>query len=189
MNKDLSDNDLLTRFCTGDRQALKEIYLFHYNAIFSFACRIVRNVDEANDITSDTFIKLWKQHAGFKNLPNIRAFLYLTCRNACFDHLRSRQRHQASHKEIRYLSREGELWNDRERIEMEVLQEIGLLVETLPPKCKEVFKLIFFKRKKTREVAEQLGISLATVQEHKSIAIKKLRNALLHKDLLSFGNC
>jgi predicted DNA binding protein len=49
--------------------------------------------------------------------------------------------------------------------------------------------LIFFKRKKTREVAEQMGISLATVQEHKSIAIRKLRNALLHKDLLSFGNC
>jgi RNA polymerase sigma-70 factor (ECF subfamily) len=188
MNKGQADNDLISRFRTGDREALKEIYLSHYDAIFLFANRIVRNVEEANDITSDTFIKLWKQHAGFKNLPNIKAFLYLTCRNACFDHLRSRQRHNASHREIRYLSREGELWSDRELIEMEVLREIRLQVERLPPKCREVFKLIFFKRKKTREVAEQLGVSLATVQEHKSIAIKKLRNALLRKELLSLGN-
>jgi RNA polymerase sigma-70 factor (ECF subfamily) len=184
MNQGLSAQDLISRFQTGDRQALKEIYLSYYDVIFAFANRIIRNADEANDITSDTFIKLWKQHAVFKNLLNVRAFLYLACRNACFDHLRSRQRHQASHKELRYLSKEGELSNDREIIEREVLREIGLQVETLPPKCRQVFELIFIKRKKTREVAEQLGLSLATVQGHKSNAIKKLRNALLQKDLL-----
>lgn len=185
MDKGQADNELIYRFRAGDRQALKEIYASYYDAIFLFANRIVRNADEANDITSDTFIKLWRQHAGFKNLPNIRAFLYLTCRNACFDLLRTRQSHQASHKEILYLSRETEMESDREIVEMEVLREIGLQVEALPPKCKEVFELIFFKQRKTREVAAQLGVSLATVQEHKSIAIKKLRIALLRKDLLS----
>lgn len=184
MNKSLSDHDLISRFQTGDRQALKEIYLSYYEAIFSFANCIVRNMEEANDITSDTFIKLWKQKAGFKNLLNIRSFLYLACRNACFDHLRSSRRHNASHKEIRYLSKEGEWPDDREAIERELLWEIGLQVEMLPPRCREVFELIFFKSKKTREVAEQLGLSRATVQEHKSIAIKKIRNALLQKDLL-----
>jgi len=187
MNRGQSENELISRFREGDRQALKEIYLSHYTAIFSFANRIVRNKEEANDITSDTFIKLWKQHADFKNFPNIKAFLYLTCRNACFDHLRSLRRHQSSHEELRYLSVEGESHSDREFIEMEVLVEIGLLVKTLPPRCQEVFELIFFKKKKTWEVAKELGVSLATVQGHKSIAIKKLRNALLKRDLLGFN--
>jgi RNA polymerase sigma-70 factor (ECF subfamily) len=91
-----------------------------------------------------------------------------------------------SHQEIRYLSKEGELWSDREVFETAVLKEIRLQAKRLPPRCREVFELIFFKGKKTREVAMQLGVTLATVQTHKTIAIKKLRDALIRKDLLSF---
>jgi RNA polymerase sigma-70 factor (ECF subfamily) len=188
MNKDQLDNDLFSRFRKGDRQANQEIYLFYYNAIYSFANGIVRNVEEADDITSETFFKLWKQYEDFKNLTNIRAFLYLTCRNACFDYLRSLQSHKMSHQEIRYLSKEGELWSDRETFETEVLREVRLQAKRLPPRCREVFALIFFRGKKTREVAKQLGVTLATVQTHKAIAIKKLRNALIRKDLLCFGD-
>ena len=183
MNTGQSDNGLVDRLKAGDRQALKEIYLSHYNALFFFAYRLVRNAVEANDVTSDCFVKLWRQHARFKNSANVKAFLYLTCRNACFDILRSRQSHHASHKEIRYLSREEELISDRERVQTELLKEIHLQVERLPPKCREVFKLIFFNKKKAREVAEQLGVSLSTVQGHKSSTLKKLRSALSQKDL------
>jgi len=186
MNTGQSGNDLAFRLRAGDRQALKEIYLSHYNALFFFAYRLVRNVAEANDITSDCFIKLWRQHDGFENYANIRAYLYLTCRNACFDILRSRQRHNASHREIRYLSQVEELSDDREQDQVELLEEIGRQVERLPPRCREVFKMMFFNRKKAREVAEQLGISLSTVHWHKASALNKLRIALLQKDILDY---
>jgi RNA polymerase sigma-70 factor (ECF subfamily) len=182
MNTALSGTDLAFRLRAGDRQALKEIYLSHYNALFFFAYRLVRDVAEANDVTSDCFIKLWRQHDRFENYANIRAYLYLTCRNACFDILRSRQRHNASHREIRYLTREEELSGDCEQDQAELLREIGRQVERLPPRCREVFKMMFFKKKKAREVAEQLGISLSTVHWHKASALNKLRIALLQKD-------
>jgi RNA polymerase sigma-70 factor (family 1) len=185
MKKDQLDNDLFSRFRKGDRRANQELYLVYHDAIFVFASRIVRNTEEADDITSDTFNKLWDQRKDFKNLSNIRAFLYLTCRNACFDYLRSLQSHKTSHKEILYLSKEGEMPGDPGVDETEVWKEIYQQVEKLPPRCGQVFRLIFFDGKKTREVAVQLGVTLATVQTHKSIAIKKLRDALLRKDLLS----
>ncbi len=185
MKKDLLDSDLFSRFRKGDRRANQEIYLLYYDAIFVFASRIVTNTEEADDITSDTFHKLWNQRKEFKNLSNIRAFLYLTCRNACFDYLRSLQSHKTSHKEILYLSKEEEFPFGQGVDETEVWKEIDRQVEKLPPRCREVFGLIFFDGKKTREVAMQLGVTLATVQTHKSIAIKKLRNALMRKDLLS----
>ena len=182
MNAGQSDNGLIDRLRAGDRQALKEIYLYHYNALFFFAYRLVQNAADANDVTSECFIKLWRGHARFKNADNIKGFLYLTCRNACFDILRSRQSHNASHREIRYLSREEDLVIDGERAQVELLNEIGRQVERLPPRCREVFKLIFFNRKKAREVAELLGVSLSTVQRHRASAINKLRSALLQKD-------
>ncbi|MBN9382787.1 MAG: sigma-70 family RNA polymerase sigma factor [Chitinophagaceae bacterium] len=183
MNTGQLDNGLIVRLRAGDRQALKEIYLYHYNKLFFFAYRLVRDAADANDITSECFVKLWREHARFKNVANVRGFLYLTCRNACFDILRSRQSHMASHKEIRYLSREGELAGDGERAQVELLKEIGRQVERLPPRCREVFKLIFFNRKKAREVAELLGLSLSTVHRHRASALNKLRNVLLQKDL------
>lgn len=82
MNAGQSDNGLIDRLRTGDRQALKEIYLYHYSALFFFAYRLVQNAADANDVTSECFIKLWRRHARFKNADNIKGFLYLTCRNA-----------------------------------------------------------------------------------------------------------
>lgn len=183
MNTGPLDNGLIDELRTGDRQALKQIYLYHYNKLFFFAYRLVRNAADANDVTSESFIKLWREHARFKNAANVRGFLYLTCRNACFDILRARQSHMESHKEIRYLTREGELVSDGERAQVELLKEIVRQVERLPPRCREVFKLIFFNRKKAREVAELLGLSISTVQRHRASALNKLRNALLQKDL------
>lgn len=183
MNSSRNDNDLIARFRAGDRQAFKELYLYYYNRIFFFANRLVKNADEADDITSDTFFKLWRQRASFASLSNVRAFLYMTCRNACYDYLRSRQSHHVSHEEIRYLSRQADGASEREMIEPMILREIQLLVKTLPPRCQEVFRLLFFQKKKAREVAVQLGISLSTVHAHKSSAIRKLREALSRKDL------
>ncbi len=190
MTNNQPDNEIISRIRTGDRKAYEELYRRYYPLIFDFARNIVKNDIEGQDITTETFIKIWLQKDKLKEGGDIKAFLYTITRNACFDHLRSKQRRNASHGEILYLSNEMEILNDfasidLNLIEKKVIQDINSRIEKLPPKCRQVFKLIFFQGKKILEVAKQLGISPRTVQNHKTSAIRQLRNAFLRNDLSS----
>ena len=177
----LASNETLSGLRAGDRQAFEEYFMFYYSRIFFFANTLVRDTGVADEITSETFVKLWTKRAEFETFSKVKSFLYFACRNACFDYLRSVRSHQVAYREIPYLSAEPESWRERKMAESLALQEIPSLVDTLPPRCQEVFRLLFFSNKKAPEVAILLGIGLSTVHTHKSAAIRKLRNALCSK--------
>jgi len=168
----------------GDTEAVKYIYNIHYQPLCYFAERLTGNKSEAEDIAIESILKLLETKERFDSLSNIKAFLYISVRNACFNFLRAMQRHNSSHREIFYLTPEGEEDAKNEMVLARVLQEIYEQIETLPPQCREIFKLIFLERKTTAEIAKLLGISSQTVLNQKSIAIRMLRSTLLKKELL-----
>jgi RNA polymerase sigma-70 factor (ECF subfamily) len=138
---------------------------------------------EAQDIVSEGFVKLWRLHANFKSLDNIRAFLFLTARNASVDHLRLTQRRRSCHQEILHLmGQDDAIENDM--IDAAVFDEVSRQIEALPEKCREVFRLLFYHRMSTAETAKELNISARKVQNQKERAIRLLRSALLKKFLL-----
>jgi len=179
------DSEFIVRFRNGNIDAFNDVYRMYYNAIYLFANALIHSEMEAQDIVTESFVKLWRLHPNLESLANIKAFLYLTTRNACFDHLRHLKRHNASYKEVLYLSKESPNDVEFEIIKADYYNEIALQIENLPKQCAEVFKLIFFKGKKTFEIAEHLGISNKTVLAHKRNAIINLRSALLRKSLLT----
>jgi len=183
------DNDDISGFIAGDRKAYEKVYKHHYLPIYNFANGIVKNDQEAKDIAMEAFIKLWGQRDKFKDRENVKAFLWVITRNACFDYLRSIRRRNASHGEILYLSKEEERMAsfksfDFELIEREVIEVLSQ-IEALTPRCKDVVKLIFFHGMQVWEIAQQLNISPGTVRYHKTNAIKQLKNVLLKNNLLS----
>ena len=82
------DNKLYLSFHRGEEAAFKTIFKMFYPEIRYFTFRLTANMPEAEDITSTTFEKLFRMHKVFDNPNNIRAFLYKTARNHCFDYLR-----------------------------------------------------------------------------------------------------
>src|SRR5688500_12429959 len=83
-------DDLAVAFNKGSKEAFSRIYKLLQRRIFSFAKCFV-NKEDAADITADTFLKLWKLHDRFINYPDIRAFLYITARNASIDVIRHKK--------------------------------------------------------------------------------------------------
>jgi RNA polymerase sigma-70 factor (family 1) len=176
--------DFIDQFQKGEESAFNLVFNQFYNAIYFFTCRIVSTQQEARDITSDTFMKVWMLRENFKNLANIKAFLYLTARNASIDYLRQRKKQQLSQKEILYLSHEDAPGTDLDMIRAEFYNELNLQIEQLPRQCGIVFRMIFFFGKKTHEIAAELNISSKTVLAHKRNAVMQLRSELLKKDLI-----
>ena len=172
----------IDRFVEGDRHDFKHVYELYYSMVYAFVFSLVKTEAEAQDIVSDSFVKLWKLRTNFKNLNNIKGFLLITARNASFDYLRHLQRLRAAHKEILHLSGEEEAKN--EMIDAIVFSELNRQIEGLPARCKEIFELLFFHKLTSSQVAQELKISRQTVLNQKANAVRLLRSALLKKALI-----
>jgi RNA polymerase sigma-70 factor (ECF subfamily) len=167
----------------GDEQSFAYFFDLHYKSLCYFAFTITQDQQQGEDIVSECFLKLWNSRLDFYTPQKIKAFLYISCKNACLNYLRNNKRKNS--KQQLYLqqlehSEDSILY---QIVETEVLAILSQEIEELPTKCREVFKLLYFQHKKTDEIAELLGISAKTVRGHKARAIELLKAQLLKKGL------
>lgn len=176
MSERSTHNFSIELFRTGDRHQFKCAYELYYESIFAFVYNLVRSEQEAQDITIETFVKLWQLRANFEKLVNIKAFLYVTSRNACLDHFRKLQRQRSIQKEVNYLL---DPQVGQEIIKAEVITELYQRIERLPSTCRTIVKMMLVEDLDTFQIAEKLGISSQTVRNQKAIAVRKLKVMLL----------
>jgi RNA polymerase sigma-70 factor (ECF subfamily) len=174
----------IEKFRAGDKEEFEYIWTSFYDTIYIFAYGIIGDEPVAQDITTETFIKLWKLRENFEKFENIRAFLFITARNACFDFLRLKKRQKEKEKEIRLLL-EAEEQPGNAEIEAEVLAGLNRQISLLPTQCNRVFTLLYFHNQTIAQVSVALKISKTNVRGQKAIAIKRLRSWLIKKATLS----
>lgn len=181
MKKKYQDkDDWLIDFKKGNSRAFQTIFENYNKLLYTSAVQIVKEKEQAEDIVADTFTKLWARRDAFETEEHVKAFLFITTRNASLNHVRHIQRKTASQNELSYLQKDKD---DQDvingMIEGELLKRIYPLIETLPSKCKTIFKLIYFEDASTDEVAEKLRISPRNVLNQKARAIQLLKKKLL----------
>ncbi|SDK65653.1 RNA polymerase sigma-70 factor, ECF subfamily [Pedobacter sp. ok626] len=178
------EQDWIDAFKRGDDQALSYFFNLHHKSLRYFASRLIQDEEEAEDIVSACFVKLWNgDHSQVTSLQNIKAFLYISCRNACLDYLKKIKTKTAAQELYYKQSEQSEESVLSKIIESEVVEMLAGEIELLPDKCREVFKLIYFEHKKPDEIAAELGISPKTVSAHKTKAIELLKASILKKGL------
>ena len=117
--------DIINAFREGDSQAFDAFFRLHYRPLCYFAAQLMGDPSEAEDIVKDSFVKLWHKHTGFDSPHAIKAFLYVTTRNACINFLRRLKVKNTFSREFAYLeeSRRDELVLNQ-LIRAEFMQEI-----------------------------------------------------------------
>ena len=181
------ERDVIAAFQKGDKWAMEYIYGLHSKTLCYFASDITRNPQQAEEIVSDTFVKLFRLRENFDTLTNIRAFLYITARNACFNAIRQTKRLTKAQQDLLYLMQNETDHQQFDDITANVLEQVYAEIEKLPKQCREVFKHIYVDKMSTLEIARLMGLSRNTVQNHKIRAVKLLRTAFLRKKLLSIA--
>jgi len=180
----IDDNDLFNAFKKGEPKASEKIFSDHFRELCFFAERLSGSKETAEDLVADSFVKMLQRKESFENLQNIKAFLFVTTRNACINSFKAGQRHANAHRQMHYLLKsdagKAGLFED-EIIRAEVINAIYTEVENLPDRAKTVFKLIFTEGLSNEEIARQLGIEIQTVRSQKARALQLLRTTLLKK--------
>ena len=169
------------------------LYSQYYRPLCYFAEGLVGSAQTAEDLATDTFIKLLKKPVHFESGPNLKSYLYTVTKNACLDHLRKIKRRDNIHADIlnRADSSNPDASNftnaEHQMIRAEVLQTIYLAIEKLPVKYRQIVELSLLYGKKNEEIAADLNMAPQTIRNRKSEGYKILRVALRNQELLTLA--
>jgi RNA polymerase sigma-70 factor (family 1) len=181
------ETEILNRYVAGDQEAFHYIYNKFQASVYYQLRSILDNREDVEDITADSFIKLWKLRPGFPNMNSLGAWLKTTSRNAAYDLLRHRKMAADKLERLREQAIKADESYTNDDLFAEALAEIYRQVEMLPPKSREVFRLRYLHGYSNQEIAELTGINNQSVRDHLSRALKILRAEILKKgNLFSF---
>lgn len=169
------DQAMVEELRNGNSQAMISFFNLYYAPLCYFAERMIHDRQAAEDIVEDTFMKLWKKHTDFASIQNIKAFLYITTRNACLNLLKQYQRDAVSRKELAYLNGDSDDFVLNSIIRTEVMAEIYRQIEKLPTQSRKVLKMSVFENMRNHEIAAALDVSIHTVKNQKVRAMQLLR--------------
>lgn len=175
-----NEPEIIERACRGDQQAFKQLVESYQGFVFSIAFRFTRDLPDAEDLTQDCFVRLWKNLKRYDANYKLKSWLGKMITNIGLDYLKSAGRKNKmktvrieSSVEVGYNTQEKEL-HSRE------LQNIILqLADSLTPKQKAAFILRDLERMDVQEVCELLQESAENLKSNLYHARKYIRENLL----------
>jgi RNA polymerase sigma-70 factor (ECF subfamily) len=173
-----SEEDIVRRLKNGDERALKFIFDEYYRPLTVFAMRYVSDTAEAKEIVQDFFVRLWSRHVGIEVRLSLKMYLYQSVRNACLNYLASNKVAQRRLKGYKV----DQITSDNALEHMMAAEQEEMLmraIDKLPEKCREIFLLSRIQRLSNQAIANQLNISIKTVEAQISIALKRLLEWLI----------
>jgi RNA polymerase sigma-70 factor (ECF subfamily) len=151
-----------------------------------FAKEYVIATEDAENIVQDVFLFLWENKGILPTIQNLNAYLFTLIKNRCIDFLRGKMSENNRNEKMQNLF-EAELklkldslnFFDTHHLTDEKIEEIITeAIDALPKKCREIFILSRFEGMKYKEIAQKLDISVNTVENQMSIALRKLKVSL-----------
>jgi RNA polymerase sigma-70 factor (ECF subfamily) len=185
MNEQAGD-EIVSEFNKGDQRSFSSIFNTYYSSLCYFAEKMILDKQEAEDIVEESFVKLWRLHANFETMQNVKAFLYITTKNACINFIKQSERNNKQQSELLYTLAQKEDHVLTQITKAEVLREVHAAIENLPPQCRKIVRLSFVEGLKNQEIADKLNLSLSTVKNQKMRAIALLKMKLLSTNLFVF---
>ena len=176
--KTLSDEQLVINYLKGDEKSLEVLIKRYLKPIYNFAFQFVGNSPEAEDITQEVFVKMWRNLKKFNRQKKFKTWIFAIAKNTGLDFLRKKKKLSTlSLEEYFYLSDLSS--SPKEIFEKENLKEkIQEAIEKLSLKTKEILNLYYIEGFNLREIGEILEESINTVKSKHRRAIAKLKNIL-----------
>lgn len=188
MNKKFTEAQIIDGLKNNDSQTFRYLFDEFYKPLLYFTEKIISEHQEAQDIVIQVFHSFWKMRNNFESVVNIKAFLYISCRNRCFNYLKYRQRESTN--KVEYSKSLSKLENQEETehliIMADLLFKIYREAEKLPEKCRKVFFLTYFEGMKANEIAALLNVSVSNVTSQRARAIQLLKLSLTSNELQAF---
>lgn len=183
------EQEIYKSIIKGNKTVFEMLFQTYYRRMCAYAVSFVSQNDLAEDIVSDTFIRLWEKRETLDITASVSSYLFQSVKNSCINYLNREKsrKNTISENEINLLNLKitypiSDKYPLSDLIGRELEEKIKAEVEKLPEQCREIFCLSRFENLSHKEVAEKLQISENTVKVQIYRALIKLRIGL--KDYL-----
>ncbi len=167
---------LIERLKAGEEAAFQSLFRDYYPLLCVYAKRLTGDADGAREVVQDLFVRLYENRAALPTLGSLKSYLYAAVRNACLNQLKRDQTRSLHHQQLLYQAPAAVETQALEQLELE--EKIWRAVRNLPGQCRKIFEMNRFEDKKNRQIADELGISVRTVETQISKALRLLRQEL-----------
>ena len=168
------------------KEDFEKLYKLYYPKMFAFAKNYVPANEDAENIVHDVFLTLWERKEEIEISFTLTTYLFTLFKNRCLNFLRHKlieeEYNSQMKEELGFKLYALEAFDYSYQSEEELQEIIRRALDTLPERCREIFIKSRIEGLKYKEISDELGISVNTVENQMVTALKKLRVAL--KDYL-----
>lgn len=163
-------------FASGHESGYNHFFKELYKQLLFYAMGFLHDKPNAEDIVSESFVKAWMNRKAYTHEMQLKSWLYTTVRNACLNKMKK------------------DVWNERKIsalksviiepphlesiIHTETIASVHAMIETLPDKCRRIFKLLYIEGYTVRELVERFGYNVSTVKNQKGRGLGLLKKRL-----------
>lgn len=174
------NSDAIQLLDLSNEKVFEVIFKDHYNQLVHFALRYVSDDEVAEELVQETFSNIWIKAESIKVKTSLKSYLFGAIRNACLNYLKHEKVKQAYAANELFTSYEAD---EFDFLELDELKErIDKAFKKIPEKCRSIFEMSRYEGKKYQEIAEELSLSIKTIENQMGKALKILREEL--KDYL-----
>ena len=167
----------------GSEDALRTLYLAYYARLRSFVDYYVLSDVEAEEAISDTFLSIWMNRDHLNEIDNFYTYIFKIAKYKAITSFRTGLKEK---KRLPTNSDAGLHLNDVPEsrtpessiISAETVSRLDKALDSLPARCRLVFQMVRLDKLRYKTVAEILGLSVKTVENHVAHAVSRLRKAL-----------
>ncbi|MDR2130322.1 MAG: RNA polymerase sigma-70 factor [Odoribacteraceae bacterium] len=162
----------------GDHKAYETIFVCYFPRIKYYIKGLLKSGGIAEELTQEVFARLWENHASVKpSVKSLTSFLFTIAYRVTIDSLRSKQVRESYYNE--QVNQPGESASaEEDYMARETSRLVELLVERMPARQREIYKMSRHLGLSNEEIAARLAISKRTVENQLSLALNKIKGAL-----------
>lgn len=162
-----------------DPVAYKELFLLYHSRLLHFSSLITRSKELSEEVVSDVFLKIWNHRQSLTRIENFQLYIYIITKNLSINCYLKQKREKTFSLDDMVIEFKS-IYPDPEQmmITREMYNRIQKAIYQLPARCQLIFKLVKEDRLKHREVAELLNLSLKTIENQMTIALRKIGQSI-----------
>jgi RNA polymerase sigma-70 factor (ECF subfamily) len=176
----LNDKELINDIYEGNSNAFKYVFDLYYVHLCRYVTNFTSDPDVAEDIVQSCYVSLWKQRKKIIFTSSLKSYLYKSCYNGYIDFYRKNKTISEHLEKLRYIEVQRfqtDLEFNSENLSLKK-KKLEKAIDNLPEKCRQIFILNKYEGLQYKEIAEDLNISVKTVENQIGIALKRLREEL-----------
>lgn len=162
----------------GDKKSFELLFKQLYTPLVHYAHRLIGDQDESEGIVQQIFLSIWEKKEQLEIVGPVENYLYRATRYRCINYIKLELPKKKQLDPIEFANKIQSEESDSVMQDKELTQAIQNAIDSLPVKCKEIFLLSRYSGLTYQEIADELDLSIKTVENQMTIALKKLREQL-----------